>query len=485
MLAVDPSLYPEIEGSTDSEVFFYLALTFGLEDDPPKAVQDAVGVIEATGRRHGVEHPIQMTVATTNGESIWAFRYSSEGRSRSLFFSTDLKTMKMLYPDNARFQQLDEESRLIVSEPLVSLVGAWNEVPESSWGVVQPGQDELHRSPRPSWRCRSPRRACISFSRATHGEDKQCRLLAPAGSEMGSSASVTDTAPAPVPRPLWKRLLKPALVTAALVVVFGWLLPQFIDYEEVWEALTLLDAWEVVVLLGLGLARVPTEALMYRAFLPGLGLWRGSEAYLSSNFAGQLLPPPSASVVQYGYFLGGGYAPDAAGVAALGSFIFPTIGRFLLPLVALVLLLVTDEASGSVVLAGALSLVVTAVAGIAGYVFLRGEGSARWLGAKVQRPLSWILLKFKRDAIEDGAGKAAELRTQALAVLREGWALGSVGVAANLLLTYLILLASLRFVGVSSAELSAADAFAAFAIAFWAGRCSRSQAAVLGSSTRS
>ena len=28
---VDPGLYPEIEGSTDSEVFFYLALTLGLE----------------------------------------------------------------------------------------------------------------------------------------------------------------------------------------------------------------------------------------------------------------------------------------------------------------------------------------------------------------------------------------------------------------------------------------------------------------------
>ena len=43
------------------------------------------------------------------------------------------------------------------------------------------------------------------------------------------------------------------------------------------------------------------------------------------------------------------------------------------------------------------------------------------------------------------------------------------GVAANLFVTYLILLASLRFVGVSSGELSAPDAFAAFAVAFWAG----------------
>ena len=67
MLAIDPSLYLDIEGSTDSEAFFFLALTLGLMDDPPKAVERAVGVIEDVGRRHGIEHPIQMTVATTDG----------------------------------------------------------------------------------------------------------------------------------------------------------------------------------------------------------------------------------------------------------------------------------------------------------------------------------------------------------------------------------------------------------------------------------
>ena len=131
--AVDPELYPEIEGSTDSETFFYLALTHGLEDDPARAVQEAVGLIEETGRRHGVKHPIQMTVATTDGERLWAFRYSSEGKSRSLFFSTKLETLRALYPDNAQLQGLSDETRLVVSEPLGTLPGAWNEVPESSW----------------------------------------------------------------------------------------------------------------------------------------------------------------------------------------------------------------------------------------------------------------------------------------------------------------------------------------------------------------
>lgn len=142
-LAVDPTLYPEIEGSTDSEVFFYLALTFGLEEDPPAAVARAVGLIEETGRRHGFMFPIQMTVATTDGETTWAFRYSSEGRSRSLFHSTDISTLRLQYPDNPMLHELSEDTRLVVSEPLGDLHGAWREVPESTCVIAREGHEEL------------------------------------------------------------------------------------------------------------------------------------------------------------------------------------------------------------------------------------------------------------------------------------------------------------------------------------------------------
>jgi glutamine amidotransferase len=150
MLNVDPELYPEIQGSSDSELFFFLALTFGLEEDPPGAVEQAVGLIEEVGRRHGVEYPMQMTVATTDGRRVWAFRYSSEGKSRSLFYSTDVSTLREQHPDNPVLHQVSDNSRLVVSEPLGDLAGAWNEVPESSYGVIQEGQDELRPfTPRP------------------------------------------------------------------------------------------------------------------------------------------------------------------------------------------------------------------------------------------------------------------------------------------------------------------------------------------------
>jgi len=150
VLAVDPSLYSSIEGSTDSEVFFYLALTLGLEDDPPGAVERAVGLIEDVGRRAGVVHPIQMTVATTDGDSVWGFRYSSQGKSRTLFYSTRVDTLREQHPEIEVLQRVSDESRLVVSEPLGDLAGAWNEVPESHYGVVQAGQDELQPfTPRP------------------------------------------------------------------------------------------------------------------------------------------------------------------------------------------------------------------------------------------------------------------------------------------------------------------------------------------------
>jgi predicted glutamine amidotransferase len=142
-LMVDPLLYPEIEGSTDSEILFHLALTFGLEVDVPTAVERAAARVEEAGRDHGVVYPLQMTVAVTDGETTWAFRYSSEGRSRSLFHSTDITTLREQYPDNPTLHGLSAGTRLVVSEPLGDLHGAWREVPESSCLVVHGGVEEL------------------------------------------------------------------------------------------------------------------------------------------------------------------------------------------------------------------------------------------------------------------------------------------------------------------------------------------------------
>jgi predicted glutamine amidotransferase len=142
LMAVDASLFPSFEGSTDTETLFFLALTFGLADDPPTAVARAVGLVEDVGRRHGVEYPVHMTVATSDGESIWVFRYSSEKATSSLYYSTDVSQLRQLYPELDVLDRLAADARFIVSEPLRDLPGAWNEVPEGSWALVRRGEHD-------------------------------------------------------------------------------------------------------------------------------------------------------------------------------------------------------------------------------------------------------------------------------------------------------------------------------------------------------
>jgi glutamine amidotransferase len=143
VFAVDPSLYPDIGGGTDSETLFYLALGLGLEENVPEAVARAVGLVEAYGRARGIEYPFQGTIATTDGERTWAFRYSSEGKSRSLFYTTDIPTLRKLYPDRPILEHVSEDARLIVSEPIGDLPGAWNPVPEASYLEIGAGKHEL------------------------------------------------------------------------------------------------------------------------------------------------------------------------------------------------------------------------------------------------------------------------------------------------------------------------------------------------------
>ena len=143
-LAVDPSLFPEHRGLDRLRVIFFLALTFGLEDDPPAAVARTIGLVEAVGREHGVEYPFQMTVATTDGERLGpsATRArASHGRSSSAPTSRRCASSTRTIARAPEARRRDAARRLRAARrPRRRLErGARVEL-----GVVQPGEDELH-----------------------------------------------------------------------------------------------------------------------------------------------------------------------------------------------------------------------------------------------------------------------------------------------------------------------------------------------------
>lgn len=138
LMAIDPQFFTSLEGSTDSETMFLLAMSFGLEHSPVPAIARMAGFVEATARRHGIAHPLSMTVCASDGEQLVAVRYASEGQSpRSLYHSTSFKHLHALYPDDPRIAAVGDDAYLIVSEPLVDLPQAWAQVPESTAIVVR------------------------------------------------------------------------------------------------------------------------------------------------------------------------------------------------------------------------------------------------------------------------------------------------------------------------------------------------------------
>lgn len=142
LLAVAPEHFDTIKGTTDSELLFHLALTFGLETEPLPALERMAGFVEELGYRHGVAEPLQMTVGVSDGERVYAVRYASGPVVNSLYVSEDARAVRLLYPEDKRFRAMSDEARAVVSEPLGGLPGLWREVPAGTALVVQPGEDE-------------------------------------------------------------------------------------------------------------------------------------------------------------------------------------------------------------------------------------------------------------------------------------------------------------------------------------------------------
>jgi predicted glutamine amidotransferase len=149
MLAIEPAQFADVQGSTDTEVVFHLALTLGLEDGPIEALERTVGLIEEVAGRHGVEDAVQASFGVSDGTSLWAVRYATRGQPRSLFASADPDSIRRLHPENPRFKLLTPDDRLIVSEPFSDLPGLWHEIEPHSAVTVQRGGVLEHTPFRP------------------------------------------------------------------------------------------------------------------------------------------------------------------------------------------------------------------------------------------------------------------------------------------------------------------------------------------------
>lgn len=143
LMAVHPDLFVNISGSTDSEILFHLALTFGLVEDPIAGLARMAGFVEATATAAGVAEPaLQMTIGMSDGNQLYVARYASGNEVNSLYVSEDAMSLRALYPEAERFAHFSDNARAVVSEPLIDLPGFWREVPAGTALIIGDRIDE-------------------------------------------------------------------------------------------------------------------------------------------------------------------------------------------------------------------------------------------------------------------------------------------------------------------------------------------------------
>jgi len=129
-LAIKPELFSHLEGTTDSEIFFLLALGHGLQQNPGLAFQKTISHILELMRSHAIADPLRVTAAASDGDSIYALRYSSDRHPPSLYYACENN-------DQA------ERSCIVLSEPLDQTTDHWVEVPPSSLLTTSHGQVQV------------------------------------------------------------------------------------------------------------------------------------------------------------------------------------------------------------------------------------------------------------------------------------------------------------------------------------------------------
>jgi glutamine amidotransferase len=143
VMSIEPELFTELRGSTDSELMFYMAITFGLANDPLGALEKMAGMVEKFAADKGIENCIQMSLGVADGDTLYCVRYSTEGNSRTLFHSESVQALRDLVPDHPRAEIFPLDARAVVSEPLSDIPQAWIEVPESTAMVIANGEVEM------------------------------------------------------------------------------------------------------------------------------------------------------------------------------------------------------------------------------------------------------------------------------------------------------------------------------------------------------
>ena len=256
------------------------------------------------------------------------------------------------------------------------------------------------------------------------------------------------------------------LVSVVLVAaIFVYAIPRIADYHDVWRTMADLTPLELWSLIALMLFNLLTYWLANMAALPGLRLWRAAVVTQTTTSVANTVPAGGAVAVGLTYQIldSWGFTRSQVSLYVLVTGVWNVFMKLGLPVLSLGMLAITGQITGVLVVAALIGVLALLLAIALFGLLLWKKAFARRIGDGLGRVVSWLRRLVHRQAVTGWADAAVRFRKQTLQLVAGRWPWLTLTTVTSHLALYLVLLFSLRDVGVSEHEVSWAQALAVFA----------------------
>jgi uncharacterized membrane protein YbhN (UPF0104 family) len=263
-----------------------------------------------------------------------------------------------------------------------------------------------------------------------------------------------------------RRALLGLVSLAVVVATFAYLLPTIADYRDVWGVVKDLS-WEwAVVLLAAAALNVASFAPPWMVALPGLGFVRSLELTQASTALSIVVPAGLAAGMagSFGMLRSWGFAVRDITRALTLTGLWNQLLNLSFPIVALFLLTASGAETALLATAAFVGVAILGVV-VSGLVLVLASSRLAYeLGEQAARLVSWARGKLRRGPVAWGGESFSRFRADTGDFLRARWHLLTLSSLCGSLTVFLVLILSLRALGVPASEVTAVEAFAAWSL---------------------
>jgi uncharacterized protein (TIRG00374 family) len=264
----------------------------------------------------------------------------------------------------------------------------------------------------------------------------------------------------------WGRIVAIVVSVAVIAAVFAFALPKIADYRAVWDVVKGLS-WEwIVALLVASSLDVATYAPPWVATLPGLSYMRATRATLASTALSMVAPGGAAVGVATSFAMlrAWGFRGRPVGLAVAVISVWNQLMILGVPIVAVAALVAQGDRNRTVELVAVIALAVFVLIVVGFAVGLSSARLARRVGDRAARAANWFKGLFRHAPVTWNGEVFVRFRAEAIVLIRRRWLFLTLATLANHLTVFLVLLVSLRAVGIPRSHVTLVEAFAAWAL---------------------